>query len=225
MIRRWLFFSLALVGTAILAPSVHASLLGTALSTGPGNVAVPNESGNAALTGATLGSTNTQTISTSDLSGTLYTAVIKEANGTYDFLYQVVVSSGSKDGIARLTGTDFTGYATSVSYSTTDNFGYFQTGTVAPDSADRHTDDTVGFNFNSNVPKGSTSEIMIIGTNATAFQTGTVGVIDGVPASLSGFEPLGPAGMVPEPSTLAIAGLGALGMIGYGLRRRKVLGA
>jgi hypothetical protein len=29
-----------------------------------------------------------------------------------------------------------------------------------------------------------------------------------------------PAGVVPEPSTLAIAGLGALGFIGYGLRRR-----
>jgi len=31
--------------------------------------------------------------------------------------------------------------------------------------------------------------------------------------------------VVPEPSTLAIAGLGALGMIGYGLRRRKAMGA
>jgi len=29
---------------------------------------------------------------------------------------------------------------------------------------------------------------------------------------------------VPEPSSLAIAGLGALGMIGYGIRRRKALG-
>jgi hypothetical protein len=29
---------------------------------------------------------------------------------------------------------------------------------------------------------------------------------------------------VPEPSSMAIAGLGALGMIGYGLRRRKALG-
>jgi hypothetical protein len=29
----------------------------------------------------------------------------------------------------------------------------------------------------------------------------------------------------PEPSTMAIAGLGALGMIGYGLRRRKALRA
>ncbi len=33
------------------------------------------------------------------------------------------------------------------------------------------------------------------------------------------------ATIVPEPSTMAIAGLGALGMIGYGLRRRKALGA
>jgi len=32
------------------------------------------------------------------------------------------------------------------------------------------------------------------------------------------------AAAVPEPSTMAIAGLGALGMIGYGLRRRKILG-
>ncbi len=31
--------------------------------------------------------------------------------------------------------------------------------------------------------------------------------------------------VVPEPSSMAIAGLGALGMIGYGLRRRKALGA
>jgi hypothetical protein len=30
---------------------------------------------------------------------------------------------------------------------------------------------------------------------------------------------------VPEPSTLALAGIGALGLIGYGLRRRKALGA
>jgi PEP-CTERM motif len=31
--------------------------------------------------------------------------------------------------------------------------------------------------------------------------------------------------VTPEPSSLAIAGIGALGMIGYGLRRRKALGA
>jgi len=34
-----------------------------------------------------------------------------------------------------------------------------------------------------------------------------------------------PPSAVPEPSSLAIAGLGGLGMIGFGLRRRKALGA
>jgi len=33
------------------------------------------------------------------------------------------------------------------------------------------------------------------------------------------------AGVVPEPSTFAIAGIGALGFIAYGLRRRKARGA
>jgi len=39
------------------------------------------------------------------------------------------------------------------------------------------------------------------------------------------FTPSNVTSTTPEPSTLAIAGLGALGMIGYGLRRRKALGA
>jgi len=40
--------------------------------------------------------------------------------------------------------------------------------------------------------------------------------------TLSGSTVVSP---VPEPSSMAIAGLGALGMIGYGVRRRKVMGA
>jgi len=38
------------------------------------------------------------------------------------------------------------------------------------------------------------------------------------------YTPSGTSGVVPEPSTMALAGLGALGLIGYGLRRRKALG-
>jgi hypothetical protein len=34
-----------------------------------------------------------------------------------------------------------------------------------------------------------------------------------------------PQSVVPEPSSLAIAGIGALGLIGYGLRRRRAVGA
>jgi len=52
---------------------------------------------------------------------------------------------------------------------------------------------------------------------AATFQFGTSegeGVVTGTPG------PPQPPGSVPEPSTLAIAGLGALGFIGFGLRRR-----
>jgi len=49
------------------------------------------------------------------------------------------------------------------------------------------------------------------------------GEVNGTPAIID-FAPAAPSA-TPEPSTLAIAGLGALGMIGYGLRRRKASGA
>jgi PEP-CTERM motif len=43
--------------------------------------------------------------------------------------------------------------------------------------------------------------------------------------TITGWVGSSPSVVVPEPSTMAIAGLGALGLIGYGLRRRKALGA
>jgi hypothetical protein len=52
-----------------------------------------------------------------------------------------------------------------------------------------------------------------------AFQYGTDLTTD---TRLPGGGPPAPPSSVPEPSTLAIAGLGALGLIGYGLRRRRV---
>ena len=40
-------------------------------------------------------------------------------------------------------------------------------------------------------------------------------------SSMTGLSGTVSEGVVPEPSTMALAGLGALGLIGYGLRRRK----
>ena len=52
-------------------------------------------------------------------------------------------------------------------------------------------------------------------------------MLTGINSGASGFNYGGTSSVtaVPEPSTMAIAGIGALGMIGYGLRRRKALGA
>jgi len=58
---------------------------------------------------------------------------------------------------------------------------------------------------------------------ALTIQNGSLGVI-GTPSTAQNTGDAS-ATIVPEPSTLAIAGLGALGLIGYGLRRRKALGA
>jgi|SRR5271157_1682435 len=46
-----------------------------------------------------------------------------------------------------------------------------------------------------------------------------------IATSITDFNQTFSESVVPEPSSMAIAGLGALGMIGYGLRRRKTLGA
>jgi hypothetical protein len=45
----------------------------------------------------------------------------------------------------------------------------------------------------------------------------------GISATLT--ETSFPPNPIPEPSTVVLAGLGALGLIGYGLRRRKAIGA
>jgi hypothetical protein len=52
---------------------------------------------------------------------------------------------------------------------------------------------------------------------------GSVGFQYGTDLSEPSFngEPFDPGPPVPEPSTLAIAGLGALGFVGYGIRRRR----
>ena len=49
-------------------------------------------------------------------SGTLLTAVYREATGTLDFYYQIVNSAGSTDGIARETDTNFTGFVMFVGF-------------------------------------------------------------------------------------------------------------
>jgi hypothetical protein len=53
----------------------------------------------------------------------------------------------------------------------------------------------------------------------------TLGVGDTAQFTVTTAASLQPQNLTPEPSSLAIAGIGALGLIGFGLRRRKALGA
>jgi hypothetical protein len=51
---------------------------------------------------------------------------------------------------------------------------------------------------------------------------GSIGVVGSTTMNMSGNAA---ASVVPEPSTFVVAAIGGLGLIGYGLRRRKTLGA
>jgi len=68
--------------------------------------------------------------------------------------------------------------------------------------------------------------------NAGTYSLSQTVVLSGISLGASGFNYGGTSSVnavqvqsVPEPSSMVLAGVGALGMIGYGLRRRKAMGA
>jgi MYXO-CTERM domain-containing protein len=70
-------------------------------------------------------------------------------------------------------------------------------------------------------------------SGSTSNSHGALGIysmIEGVTIAFNGpgtssFDYSADNTLVPEPSSLTLAGLGLLGLVGYGLRRRKALGA
>lgn len=87
--------------------------------------------------------------------------------------------------------------------------------------------------FTSNYPGAPTfispqsMTLSFSGVNPPITTTGTPKTIKAFTASGTGTFSDGsiPVNVVPEPSSMLIAGVGALGLIGYGLRRRKAVGA
>lgn len=149
-------------------------------------------------------------------SGTVMEAVYSDPTegGTLDFYYQVMNDASSASAIARVTASDFAGFLTAVGFRT-DAVGPFVVGTVAPPPtalADRSTNDqTVGFNFQppatGEISPGSTSVTLVISTNAKTFTLGSFSLIDGGTQTIAGYQP---AGMVPEPASMALIGGGFL---------------
>jgi len=140
--------------------------------------------------------------------------------GDVTLVYQVtltggVTATGAPQVIERVTTSSFDSFLLDAGYHVQ------SVGQVIPGSADRTLSGAIVAFDSMTIPIGSTSALLIVNTNATNFTSGTLTVQDGLTANLKGFSPT----VAPEPSTMALAGLGALGLIGYGLRRRKALGA
>jgi hypothetical protein len=228
-----LIVCLAILATALAVSPAHA----TVLAPGGGVTAPDAGFGSIAYSGGTVVASyiNEEPTFAAGISGTLTTEVIKEAGGSYDFLFQITVASTKTTDIHRLTATDFAGptpgyYTTNVQFGTA---GAPFSAVTAPVmyGADRSTDgSTIGWTFSAGTSGGiaanGESYVMIVRTNATSYTAGSTFAIDGGMMQFKSFAPSGVTiQQVPEPSTMALAGLGAMGMIGYGLRRCKARGA
>jgi hypothetical protein len=125
--------------------------------------------------------------------------------GDLDFIIVASNAPGSFHNIERVTSSSFASFKTDVGYFT----GFPG---VPPNTVDRLTAPTIGFNFFGGIAPGSDSAQLVIETNATRFTSGFLSAFNTGSATITGFAP-----SVPEPSTwrmlvLGLAGLGLLRM-------------
>lgn len=159
-----------------------------------------------------------QPFATANYTGTLISTVItgdtSNALGGLTFTYQLVNDPTSANALTRLTINGFTGYSTDLSYK-------LGTGGLAPTSNDRDASSSViGFSFTGQplglgtLSAGTTSELLVVQTNAQSYQTRIANVSNGAVSPVNAF---GPASVTsPEPATLAALVIG-----GTLLRRRR----
>jgi hypothetical protein len=206
------------------APGAEASLLGTVL-TNPGDTVFPGlTTADPGTLLATLSVPFTTSLGLN--SGTLVSAVFREAGGTLDFYYQVTNNATAPncgapgqqacDSLTRETDTSFLGFVTATGFRTDGASlpgGVFVNGSTVPVTADRNAvGNVVGFLFipptASAIQPGQSSTVLVISTDATNFKAGNASVIDGGVTTVASFEPA----EIPEPASLLLVGPGLLAL-------------
>lgn len=168
--------------------------------------------------GATLVfSTGPLSFSSATLDGTLRSTVwSNDATNPFGpnaltFTYELSASLASIHDIVRLAVSNFDSFQTDASFNPASG--------VPPTFISRSLDgEVMGFSFIAPaLDAGQTASLLVVQTNATAFQSTTAFLINGTTASVSSLAPI--AATVPEPSTIALALLGGLILVVRRFRR------
>lgn len=216
--RVLLFAAAALCVAGSQAHAVSLPANSSVLSTG---AAVP-------VGGVTLVGGSPIAFTAATFSGTLTSSVISgdtsNPYGGLTFTYLLSNDAASAHAIGRLTINDFASFLVTANYQT-------PTGGQLPTLFDRSSGpgDTVGQSFiapiaalpgfgQGTLAPGSTSALLVLQTDAIRFQPTLASVIDGSVASVWTYAP---ELNVPEPSTLALAAIGFVGLIGWQRRRQR----
>ena len=145
------------------------------------------------------------------ISGHVQQRVVLAVDGTIDFYWRVFVDSESSGALGSFRFGDFFAPEYDADYRT-DGLG-----TVAPTSATRFSgafDSFVNFDFAGGLQPGESSFFLLMDTTATTYaKTAIFDVTNVGQTHISGlFDAYSPAEVVPEPSTLALLGIGILGL-------------
>jgi hypothetical protein len=212
---------IAILGVLVIAAGLNSPPAGATILTS-GSSGLPENFGIVSVNGGPVPPTSSGAFSSASFTGHFISVVVSDVgnpfcSGCLDFLYQIGVGAapeGSSGAIARITGFSFDGFSTDVGLFATAPPDLSSAGGIAPTSVDRSFNpaDTIGFNFgNQSLLPGMISDILVIRTNATAFDAGTLN-IDG--ATVAAFQPTA----VPEPASFVLFGSA---LMGFWLIRKK----